>query len=91
MELAAWVPPKKGNKRGASYAYHVKELRHQEMQIAERAEKSYEHFVAAWRTYPPKQPGHATASNRQGLNGLPENAGGILHHVSGEIVLSQMG
>ena len=26
---------------------------HQEMQIAEQAEKSYEHFVAAWRPRPP--------------------------------------
>lgn len=74
MELAAGVPPKKGNKGGASYAYHVKELRYQEMQIAERAEKSYEQFVAAWRTYPSKQPGCSTASNRQALSGLPGDA-----------------
>lgn len=74
MELAAGVPPKKGNKRGASYAYHVKELRDQEVQIAERAEKSYEHFVAAWRTYPPKRHGCAAASSQQGLNRLPGDA-----------------
>ena len=74
MELAAGVPPKKGNKRGASYAYHVKELRDQEVQIAERAEKSYEHFVAAWRTYPSKRPGCAVASSQQGLNRLPGDA-----------------
>jgi len=42
MELAAGLPQKKGNKRGAAYAYNVNDLRHQEMQIAERAEKSYE-------------------------------------------------
>lgn len=74
MELAAGLPQKKGNKRGATYAYHVKELRHQEMQIAQQAEKSYEHFVAAWRPHPPKTGGCAAASNRQGLNGLPGDA-----------------
>ncbi len=74
MELAAGQPQKKGNKRGAAYAYNVKELRRQEMQIAERAEKSYEHFVEAWRPRPSKQSGCAVASNRQGLNGLPGDA-----------------
>ena len=74
MELAAGQPQKKGNRRGASYAYNVKEMRQQEMKIAEHAEKSYEHFVAAWRPHPPKQAGCAAASNRQGLNGLPGDA-----------------
>ena len=74
MELAAGQPQKKGNQRGASYAYNVKELRHQEAKIAEQAEKSYEHFVAAWRPHPPKQGGCAAASNRQGLNRLPGDA-----------------
>ena len=74
MELAAGVPQKKGNKRGASYAYHVKELRHQEMQIAKQAEKGYAHFVAAWQPHPPKKGGCAIASNRQGLNGPPGGA-----------------
>lgn len=75
MELAAGLPQKKGNRRGPSYAYNVKALRQQEMQIAESAEKSYEHFVAAWRTRPPgKGGGCAAASNRQGLNRLPGDA-----------------
>lgn len=75
MELAAGQPQKKGNKRGASYAYNVKELRQQEARIAEHAEKSYEHFVAAWRPRPPKRTsGSAAASNRQGLIGLPDGA-----------------
>ncbi|UMA67406.1 hypothetical protein LVO79_21390 (plasmid) [Roseivivax marinus] len=52
MELAAGQPQKKGNKRRASYAYHVKKMRHQEMQIAEKVQESYEHFVAAWRARP---------------------------------------
>lgn len=74
MELAAGQPQKTGNRRGAGYAYNVKELRHQEAKIAEQAEKSYEHFVAAWRPHPPKQGGCAAASNRQGLNRLPGDA-----------------
>lgn len=55
MELQAGRPQKKGNKRGASYAYHVKELRQQEASIAEAAEKNYERFVDAWRRRPPKE------------------------------------
>lgn len=74
MELAAGLPQKKGNQRRATYAYHVKELRHQEMQVAEQAEKSYEHFAAVWRTYPPRKSGCAAPSNRQGLNRLPGDA-----------------
>jgi transposase len=74
MELAAGQPQKKGNKRGATYAYNVKELRHQEMQIAERAQESYEHFVAAWRSHPPSKGKCAAASNRQGLHGMPGSA-----------------
>lgn len=74
MELAAGQPQKKGNKRGASYAYHVKEMRHQEMQIAEKAQESYEHFVAAWRARPPSGNKCAAASPRQGLHGLPGGA-----------------
>jgi transposase len=72
MELGAGQPQKKGNKRGASYAYNVKELRQREARIAEHAEKSYEHFVAAWRSRPPGKAARcAAASHRQGLHGLP--------------------
>ena len=55
MELQAGKPQKKGNSRGPTYAYHVKELRHQEMNIARKAEESYEHFVGTWRPRPPKE------------------------------------
>lgn len=66
MELSAGLPQKKGNRRGASYAYNVKELRQQEAKIAEQAEKSYEHFVAAWRSRPmEKVSGRAAAPNQQ--------------------------
>ena len=54
MELQAGRPQKKGNARGPAYAYNVKELRNQEVRVAEQAEKGYEHFVAAWRPRPPK-------------------------------------
>jgi hypothetical protein len=75
MELAAGQPQKKGSKRGASYAYNVKDLRQQEARIAEHAEKSYEQFVAAWQTRPPKNSGGcAIASNRQGPSRLPGDA-----------------
>jgi len=74
MELAAGQPQKKGNRRGATYAYNVKEMQHQEMQIAERAQENYEHFVAAWRSHPSTKGGSAVASTRQGLNRLPGDA-----------------
>lgn len=54
MELQAGKPPQKGNKPGTSHAYHVKELRDQEMHIARQAQQSYEHFVEAWRPRPPQ-------------------------------------
>jgi transposase len=54
MELQAGRPQRKGNVRGPAYAYNVKALRDQEARIAERAEKSYEQFVAAWRLHPPR-------------------------------------
>lgn len=74
MELAAGRPRKKGNKRGDACACNVKELRHREMQIAKQAQESYEHFVAAWRSHPSTKGGCAIASNRQGLNRLPDDA-----------------
>ena len=49
LELLAGKPKKKGNRRGPAYAYNVKALRRQEMQLAEQAEKSYEHFVSQWQ------------------------------------------
>ncbi len=66
MELQAGKSQQKGNRRGPSYAYHVKELRDQEMQIAKRAQKSYEQFIGSWRPRPPTKR-RAGASTRQGL------------------------
>ena len=54
MELQAGRPQQKGNRRGPAYAYNVKALREQEMQIARQAEQSYERFVGAWRPRRPR-------------------------------------
>jgi transposase len=54
MELQAGKPQEKGNRRGPAYAYNVKALRDQEMQIAEQAERNYTRFVARWTTRPAK-------------------------------------
>jgi transposase len=52
MELKAGKPQKKGNTPGSAYAYNVKALRDQEMEIARHAEQAYEQFVAQWETRP---------------------------------------
>jgi hypothetical protein len=49
MELQAGRPAKKGNRRGAAYAYNVKELRDREIDAARLAEKTYERFVHGWQ------------------------------------------
>ena len=54
MELQAGQKQKKGNRRGPTYAYNVKELRDQEMEVARRAEVVYEHFVKGWKPAPPR-------------------------------------
>jgi hypothetical protein len=54
MELQAGKPQRKGNQRGSAYAYNVKTLRGQEMQIAEQAERNYTRFVARWKARPSK-------------------------------------
>jgi transposase len=55
MELQAGQPAKKGNTRGAAYAYNVKVLRDQEMVAAAHAERAYEQFVARWQPTRPKK------------------------------------
>lgn len=63
LELQAGKPAKKGNRRGAAYAYNVKELRDREKAIAEQAEHAYEQLVAQWRQKPGKRrTGAATAA-----------------------------
>src|SRR3954453_6762812 len=63
LELQSGRPSKKGNKRGSTYAYNVKELRDREKAIAEQAERAYEHLVASWRPKPGrKRTGAASAA-----------------------------
>jgi len=49
MELQAGQPVRKGNKRGAAYAYNIKELRDREIELARHAEQVYERFVSQWQ------------------------------------------
>jgi transposase len=49
MQLQAGQPEKKGNKRGAAYAYNIKELRNREIDVARHAEHAYEQFVSRWQ------------------------------------------
>jgi transposase len=63
MELQEGRPQKKGNRRGPAYAYNVKALRDQELQLAQQAERSYAHFVNRWRARPEK------GAARERLNG----------------------
>jgi transposase len=53
MELQAGLPARKGNKRGSTYAYNVKELRDREIDIARQAEQAYEQSVRAWQRHDP--------------------------------------
>ena len=54
LELQAGLPQKKGNQRGPAYAYNIKALRDQELELAQQAERNYARFVERWRTRPPK-------------------------------------
>ena len=67
LELQAGRPSRKGNKRGSTYAYNVKELRDREKAIAEQAERAYEHLVASWRQKPDKK--RTSAATAAGSSG----------------------
>lgn len=54
MELQAGQPMRKGNTRGPSHAYHVKELRDREIEVARQAERAYDHAVRSWQPAGPK-------------------------------------
>ena len=51
MELQAGQPARKGSKRGAAYAYNIKELRDREIELARHAEQAYERFVSRWQRH----------------------------------------
>lgn len=53
MELQAGQPARKGNKRGSTYVYNVKELRDREIDVARHAEQAYEQFVRGWQRCAP--------------------------------------
>ena len=54
VELQAGQPQRNGNQRGPAYAYNLKALRDQELQLAQQAERNYARFVDRWRTRHPK-------------------------------------
>lgn len=62
MELKAGGPQRKGNQPGPAYAYNIKTLRDQEMEIARNAERTYEQFVAQWQTRPKKVHGRSKSA-----------------------------
>jgi len=49
MELQAGQPMRRSNKRRTSHAYHVEELRNQQIEVARQAEGAYEHPVRNWQ------------------------------------------
>jgi hypothetical protein len=67
MELQAGQPQNKGNRRGPTYAYNIKELRTREMNVARHVEAAYENFVRQWQPRGPKKR-CASPSNRQGVD-----------------------
>jgi hypothetical protein len=46
MQLQAGQSARKGNKRGAAYAYNIKELRNREIDVERHAERAYRQFVS---------------------------------------------
>jgi transposase len=66
MELQAGQPTRKGNKRGAAYAYNVKELRDREIELARPAEQACERVVGQWqrRGNPKRRTGAETEERR---------------------------
>ena len=64
MQLQAGQPEKKGNKRGAAYAYNIKELRNREIDVARHAEHAYEQFVSRWQRRGPSK-GRTGAANEE--------------------------
>ncbi len=76
MELQAGQPMRKGNKRGPSHAYRVKELRDQEIEVARQAERAYEHAVRNWQPRGSGQgPTGAAKEERRRLRGGAHTSG----------------
>lgn len=65
LALKAGAPSERGvGRRGAAYAYNVKELRNREKAAAENAERAYELMVRHWRSRGPKRRTDATKEER---------------------------
>jgi transposase len=73
MELRAGQPARKGNKRGAAYAYNLKELRDRENELARHAETSLREL---------RQP-MAAARQREAAHGCPQKRNGSEGSVAG--------
>ncbi|MDO9710399.1 transposase [Paracraurococcus lichenis] len=63
MELQAGQPKRKGNKRGPSHEYHVKELRDRDIEAARQAERAYDHAVKNWQ--PARSPSGYTGAAKE--------------------------
>jgi transposase len=62
LELRAGMPARRG-KKGAAANYSLKEVRRQELELAEQAEHAYRQQVADWQARgPAKEPGVAAAN-----------------------------
>ena len=53
LELAAGATSRRGSTPGPTRDYHVKQLRDQELALAEQAERSYEVLIAHWQPQRP--------------------------------------
>jgi transposase len=85
MQLQAGQPDKKGNKRGAAYAYNIKELRNREIDVARHAEHAYEQFVSRWQPRGPgkRRTGAANEERRYGrAAGLTSSIPTLCHAVT---------
>ncbi|EYR77571.1 transposase IS116/IS110/IS902 [Shinella sp. DD12] len=66
LELKAGAPSEKGKgRRGAAYAYNLKDLRTREREGSERAEKAYEQMVRHWRTQGTRPKGRTDAKSEE--------------------------
>ena len=71
LELQAGQPQKKGNRRGPAYAYNVKELREQEMEIARRAEAHLRALGRAMAAQGPEEGARAPQTGKAVVRGCP--------------------
>jgi hypothetical protein len=73
MELQAGLPQKKGNQLGPTYAYNVKALCDQEMELAQQAD-AITHALSIVGERARRKARRASASLRQGTSRTPGGA-----------------